>query len=513
MEEFDLDTPLIEFRDKFGRGSIYWTLRDASQGICIFGGIGSGKTSASGRAIALNYLAHQYGGIVLTVKPDEKDLWLDYCQLTGRLNDLIIIEPEGRYFFNFMDFISSNEGQGGVIITENLVQILKTVIQASEEKSGGRGDDAFWETAGDLLLFNVVDLLKLAYGKVSIQDMYDVVVTSPKPEDNLSGDNSELEKTAFMKAFKLARDKVNAQVANWKKGFTKEAFDLMIKNGTFEARLLEALPDARLLKYVDQFFVETYRELSERTRSIIQFSFSGFLFRLLREPVYSLFCKSKSTVTPLDCMDGKIVLINLPIKKYHKVGRDCQIMFKYIAQRAFEKRDIAQNDRPVFIWQDESANFIHAADVDTQTTARSSRILTVCLTQNLPNFYANMGGDRAKYRVSSFMGTLGTKVFHANADIETNRYASDLFGQMDMEETSSSTTLGSNFSSTEGTTKRLKQIVRPEGFVSLRCGGPENNFKAEAFVHLQGKRFACGLSFDLVNFSQLYSLNNKNETS
>jgi len=103
--------------------------------------------------------------------------------------------------------------------------------------------------------------------------------------------------------------------------------------------------------------------LSEKTRSIIEFSFSGFLFRLLKDPVYSLFCSKASTVVPEDCT-GKILLINLPVKLYHKVGRDIQVMFKYIWQRAMEKRDIAMNGRPVFLYADESQHFIHEYDAD-----------------------------------------------------------------------------------------------------------------------------------------------------
>src|ERR1700759_2635658 len=54
----DLDTPLLQLSavDTF-------TLRDACQGVHVFGGIGSGKTSGSGNALAAAYLRAGFCGV------------------------------------------------------------------------------------------------------------------------------------------------------------------------------------------------------------------------------------------------------------------------------------------------------------------------------------------------------------------------------------------------------------------------------------------------------------------
>ena len=70
---FNLDETLIQFSDDLGISN--WTIRDSVEGVQIFGGIGSGKTSGSGRMIALKYLKAGYGGLVLTVKEEEKSDW------------------------------------------------------------------------------------------------------------------------------------------------------------------------------------------------------------------------------------------------------------------------------------------------------------------------------------------------------------------------------------------------------------------------------------------------------
>lgn len=502
MKSFDLDQPIIELASQSERN--YWTLRHAVEGVQIFGGIGSGKTSGSGRMLALKYLKAGFGGLVLTVKPDEKQAWVDYCQQTGRSDDLVILEPGGKHNFNFLGYESA-QSAGGSALTENLVDVLKTVIRAGEEKDAGKSDDPFWETALDMLMFNVIDLCQLAYGKVSIKDLYNIAQTIPKDLDGLKADGQEGSKY-FHRAFESAKENVNAQVEEWFANLPLSEQQRLQDEFDLETELLEAVPNARLFKFIDQFFVENFISLSDKTRSIIDFTFSGFLFRLLREPVYSMFCRHEiSTFTPEDSLHGKIILVNLPVKIYHKVGRDCQILFKYIWQRSMEKRDVSHNSRPVFLWADEAQNFIHQKDADFQATARSSRVSTVYISQNLPNYLASMGGKSGEFKIKSFLGTLGTKIFHANADVETNRYASELIGDMFFEDQSESLTISKDFSQTRGKSLKLERAVRPEEFVSLKTGGKSNNYNVEGYMHRQGDVLSKGLNYAKMNFNQSYS--------
>lgn len=493
MNTFNLDLPLIQLSGKETYAQ-YWTVRNAVEGLQIFGGIGSGKTSGSGNIIACKYLDAGFGGLVLTVKPDEKDLWEGYCKRAGRSQDLIIVEPGRGNYFNFLEYESRDTH-----VTENLVQVLKTVIRASEEKSNGKTDDPFWESALDMLMFHVIDLCKLAYGRVSVEGMFNIVQSIPKSGETFT---DVPDKKGFYHAFVNAKSNVLTSVCEWDEKLSIDEKQNIIMQNSYDEAASSAVSDARLLTHLDQFFLETYMNLSEKTRSIIDFSFSGFLFRLLREPIYSLFCSNASTFTPEDCFIGKIILINLPVKVYHKVGRDIQILFKYIWQRAMEKRTIKPDSRPVFLWADEAQNFLHEYDPDYQATARSSRIATVYISQNLPNYYACMGGAKSEYKVKSFLGTLATKIFHANADVETNRYASELIGDVGYEETATSATASGQFSSSRTKSLKYDKAVRPEAFVKLKTGGPINNQIVEGYIHLQGNPLTSGLNYSKINFKQ-----------
>lgn len=493
---FNLDTTLITLSS--GEGNSSFTIRNAVEGVQIFGGIGSGKTSGSGRLIAIKYLDNKFGGLVLTAKPDERKLWEKYCKETGRTEDLIIVEPGGEHSFNFLNYESTVKVKGGSF-TENLVQVLKTVIRSSEEKSGGKSDDPFWESSLDMLIYNVIDLCLLAYGSVSIQQLYNIVLTSPKKE----GSKEEEPKIdSFTHAFESAQDKVNQQVDNYMASLNAEQKIKLNNKDLFERTILEAITDAALLKSIDWFFVEHYRNLAEKTRSIIEFSFSGFLFRLLKDPIYSLFCNPNSTFSPEQCFDGKIILLDLPVKTFHKVGRDAQVLFKYIWQRAMERRVVDDNSRPVFLFADEAQHFMHEYDAEYQATARGSRIATVYISQNIPNYHANMGGIKSEYRVKSFLGTLGTKIFHANADVDTNKYASELIGEAYFKDYQKSHTAAGDFSSSISQSFKLERIVRPEHFVGLKTGGPLNKHMVEAIMHRQGSAFQDGKNHRKITFTQ-----------
>lgn len=501
MNTFNLEEPITYFgKDK----NVPWTVRNSVEGVQIFGGIGSGKTSGSGRFFALKYLSKGYGGLVLTVKPDEKEEWVKYCKIANRENDLIIVEPNGKQYFNFLEYESSQAGDKNY--TDNILQVLKTVIRASEEKASGKGDDPFWENASDMLISNTIDLCMLAYGKVSVELLYSIarsVLKSAFLKENGEVDNEQDDVNAFDKAMVHAIEKVHEHIARWASTLTVEEQSKMTEDEQQEA-IRQNVPESRTFTAIKEFFFETYATLSEKTRSIVDFTFTGFLFRFLKEPVYSLFCNKSSTFTPEDCLNGKIIIINLPVKLYHKVGRDAQIMFKYIWQRAMEKRNTAINGRPVFLWADEAQNFIHEHDAEFQATARSSRIATVYLTQNMPNYFANMGGVKGEYKVKSFLGTLATKMFHANADIETNRYASDLIGEAYEEDISKSTNQNAgNISTSNTVSHKLVKIVRPERFQTLLTGGEKNDYKVTGIIQVQGMTLLYGFSYDQLSFNQL----------
>lgn len=50
-------------------------MRDATEGVQVFGGAGSGKTSCTGYTLGRAYLQAQVGGLILCAKPEERVMW------------------------------------------------------------------------------------------------------------------------------------------------------------------------------------------------------------------------------------------------------------------------------------------------------------------------------------------------------------------------------------------------------------------------------------------------------
>ena len=468
-----LDLPLIEW--PMGHP---FTVRDACEGVLIMGGLGSGKTSGSGALLAKKYLTCGFGGLVLTAKEDELELWKAYCKKHGRENDLIIVGHDTDQYFNFLDYESSRPDKG-TGITHNIADTLKTVIKAGANDSQ-ESDKAFWDASLQQLLVNAVDLCLLTQKKIRFEHIYKIIQSAPKNKNELSNEAWRRGSQCF-RLMEYAALKLNSIKKS------KESDEL-----------------ARRLHIIEDFFFGNWLYLSEKTRSIVEQMFFGFGDRFMRDPLYSLF-NTATTVTPEDTIKGKIIIVNLPYLIYENTGRDGQVLFKYVWQRAMQRRQIRNNSRPTFLWVDEAHYFIHDHDIDHQSTARSYRACTVYLTQNLPNFSLHAGGgDKGAYRFKALAGNLGTKFFHANSDVETNDYAADLIGKELKWVGSEGVSMGDSSSFSEGSSQNLLHTIEPSEFARQKTGGALNNYQIETVVHRQGIPFeSTGKNYALFTINQL----------
>ena len=265
-----LDRPLINW--PMGHP---FTVRNACEGVLIMGGLGSGKTSGSGALLAKKFLTNKFGGLVLTAKEDELDLWKGYCKKYGREDDLIIFGPDSGYYFNFLEY-ETNRSDKATGISHNIADTLKTVIKAGANE-GQESDKAFWDASLQQLLVNAVDLCLLTSKKIRFEYIYKIIQTAPKSKAEL-------------------RDE------NWRK--TSQCFRLMqhaAKALANESKSKENDELARRLHIIEDFFLGNWLYLSEKTRSIVEQMFFSFGDRFMRDPLYSLFnCLLYTSPSPRD---------------------------------------------------------------------------------------------------------------------------------------------------------------------------------------------------------------------
>ena len=456
-----------------------FTLSDCTQGVQIFGAIGSGKTSGSGRFLAESYLRAGFGGLVLTVKNDERELWAKYCQDCNR--DLMIFSPDNPWRFNFLDY-ELNRGGKGAGETENIVDLFLTVLELDPATRQGGGDN-FWQNTLKQLLRNAVDLVKISKGSLSLVDLYKVINSAPqKPSDTkvIKTEDGQEKNTDWME---------NSFCA-------KLLFEAWNKEDLTESQSLD-------LEIVSDYWMKEFPNLADKTRSIIVSSFTSLADMFLRGTLRELFC-TKTNIFPEFTHEGSLILIDLPVHEYGKIGQYAQAIFKFIWQKSTERREKTEDLRPVFLWADEAQFFINSHDVKFQTTARSSRACTVYLTQNLPN-YINSLGENLAY---SLLGNLQLKVFHQNSDPKTNEYASHVVGKIWQD--SISTNVNRQDLEREGragTGSSYSQIVEydllPVEFTKLKKGGYESNLLVEGIVYQGGRIWQANKkSFLKVSFSQ-----------
>lgn len=391
-----------------------WTLKDACAGTVILGATGSGKTSGSGRAMAHAMLRAGFGGLVLCAKPEERALWERYCAETGRMRSLIVFDGSGQRRFNFLEYEIARSSAHGALDVLNVVALFTRIAEAARREQPAKGDsNPFWTDSVKALLTYAIYALWSAHGQVTIADILKMAQTAPRSANQLNDlewlANSFCFRTVLQMEKKPAhalkpRDR-EATTEYWKTAFANE--------------------DAR-----------TTGNILATLRSMI----NPFLTGTMAE----LFC-TDTNIVPEMTHQGAILVMDLPALVWHEAGTLAQSIVKYLWQRAASARGADPEARPIFLWADECQHFVSDYDPLFQSTARSARACTVYLTQNLPGLYHHLKTDRPEHAVRALLGNFATKIFHANTDEDTNRWAAEMIGKEVL------LRRNFNFSHTEGT--------------------------------------------------------------
>jgi hypothetical protein len=452
----DMDMPLLYLSPQDP-----WRIRDSFEGTVVLGQTGSGKTSGSGAALARAFLSHGFGGVVLTAKPDERRLWEGYARDTGRSDSLIVIAPERRWRFNFLEYESRRPGRGGGL-TENLTRLFSEAMEVAERRSAERED--FWSRAARQLLHNAIDLLLLSGERVTLEGIYDVIISAPNEAE-------ELRSAEFQRSSRCMR---------------------CLNEGRRRGQPPVRQPDWNV---TSNFWENEFVRLSARTRSCVVAMVTSLVDPLLRGELHMLF-GTETNFVPEMIHEGAVVIVDLPVLEFGSVGQLCQVLFKFIFQRSTERRDVSRHGTPVFLWADEAQFFTTSHDAIFQSHARSARVATVYLSQSLPGFIAAIGGGgNASAFVHALLASLGTKIFHANACSQTNRFAAETIARQWQFRGSAGTSSsegeggGARTSRSFGSSEALDFQIEPYEFTQLRKGGPENGGLVEAIVFQGGRLF------------------------
>lgn len=390
------DAPLIQF-NRFGDGL---RVRDAYEGIQVMGGTGSGKSSGSGRTIAMAMLRAGWGGMVLCAKPGEAQAWIEYAHAAGREADLLVMRPGSGLTHNFIDYeVHRPDGHGRE--TFNLVALMEIVADATTQalvQAAGAEEGAFWIASRREMLTNAIEPLVAATGRFRLEELMRFITSAPTSLEDARSDS-----------------------------WAETSFCYAILAKSHESPIGPRLPMHAVRAAADYWF-STYAALDAKTRSNIVVTLTAAISPFLRGTLHDTFC-TDTTIIPELTHEGAILIVDYPIKTLGAAGVVAGQIMKYQWQKATERRAVEAYTRPTFLFADECQFFLSKYDAEFQSTARSSRAATVFLTQNLPTYYAQLPGRDPKSAAESLLGNFQTKIFHANTDAVTNQYASDLIGK------------------------------------------------------------------------------------
>ncbi len=250
------------------------------------------------------------------------------------------------------------------------------------------------------------------------------------------------------------------------------------------------------LSEVEHYFLRTWPQLAAKTRSIVETSLNAVLDVFAKGMLHRLFC-TETTITPDDIIEaGKIVIVNLPIKKYFGIGLVGQTIWKIGFQQRAEQR-MPDENRPCLLYVDEAQNFLSLRDALHCATARGSRVCNLWLTQNISNVLVSLGGgDVAKASADSLLGLCMTKCFMSNADPLTNEWAQNLIGRRKIRLRSTSIShdpspslfFGGQSQVSSSSSEAFEYIVPSHTFTQLQKAGPPN-MQAEAILFQGGRRW------------------------
>jgi hypothetical protein len=439
------------------------------EGILITGAAGSGKSSCSGRQLALGMLkaVPELGVLVLTAKAEETRNWIRYAKECGREDDLIVFNAESGHCFDPLYYEWTRPGRGAGDL-ESIIDLFSTLVSIGK-KEVGHGHDPFWERGNEQLMRNVIKLLDLAGERISIASIDRVIKSLPTRPDQ-------------------------HEEAAWQ----EESYCARLIN-SIRARQDTLTPEQWSdLDFATQFIFKKWPAFDERPRSSLEMTWSGMADKFLFNPLHRIFCSGKCTFTPEMAMNKhKIILCDFPLLEYgDETGTLVNVLLKLIFQRAWLRRNLEDSPNPQLLWQDEFQYFITRRDNFFQQTCRGSRVAVVLLTQNINNLSEALGEPQSGSKTKSFLGNLAIKIFHQQNDTETCQYAADQIGReyVYLENFSgggSTATNQAHFSS--GASRQLAHIVEPVVFTRLRKPDSLSPL-SEAIVYQSGRTFQASVT-------------------
>ncbi len=436
-------------------------------GIAVFGAVGSGKTSSCLYPFAEQILSYKalnkgerIGGLVLEVKGDFCRRVKEILERAGRGEDYIELSLDSEYRYNPL-----HNNLDAYALAFSIASLLNNLF--------GRGKEPFWQQAYTNLVKFIILLYKVAFGYVTLFDVYHCAISPPFLEQRIyEAEEIILGRHSVALTPKVYGDRTEDVVGlgfthdpkedRYLAPATPELRQTLRKRGIpYESRSLldpsQADPEKLdQLQAVKRWFDEDWRRIEPKLRTSIVEGISVFLSLFDDNPkVKKVFCPKPECYDPQKntgnqygkplpsfswlIEQGKICALSFPIGMNPGLAKALGVMMKLDFERAVLNRvpEIEAHPdrhfRQVLFLCDEYQHFATVGESDPTgdekffSLSRQPKCIPIVATQSISSLRSALPGESWRTLVQTFR----TKIFLSLSDDFSAKTASELCGRED----------------------------------------------------------------------------------
>jgi hypothetical protein len=420
--------------------------------------------------MALGLLNHpeQPSLMVCPAKVSDLEQWRRWHRLSGGTHRFVVFGPGEA--FNFLAYNLTAEG--GVEALLPMLENLADLLTRNKPQS----QDGYFRPQGVQQALQAIRAVHLATGTVSIQDVWQFLISAPATDEEL--DDGE-------------------------------------RYAVQTLRKLGEVPGGEADYCLDYWNVERIQlGKSEKTLASIHSVALQLVRPFLTGPVGQCMSGNLSTVTPETLEQPTVLFLNFPVLSGHESARLALATWVMSVNRYIQRR--GDGRAIVQISDEHPQTVIRGEDAKMAATGRSAKAGRILVAQNIPQYAAQLGGGQdGQQEALSLIACMATVVLHANPCKETNAHFSAVVGEEPVTVTGGGVDAGEGYDLVGdllGTWQprvninfhtQYRPAIPPQLFLQLKTGGKANAFTAEAIVLASNRQFRDGRSWCRVSIPQV----------
>lgn len=457
----DLDRHVLTFNPRSRCGL---SLRDVLAGVLVLGDTGSAKTTAVLYPLILALMALSSGLLITAAKPDDATKSIRLAKLANR-SDVTVFRLGDAGFNPLLHEQQTGSGFPGFI--ERLVDLSMSPLR---QQAIGGSSDPFWLSQSVNVCRSILTLLVHAGVDLSFRLVNEAIMSLPESQDD-ADDARWRARSPLIRAIQL---------------IASRSLPPMIERDVEQA--------ARHL-LVD------FPSMPANTRGSIQASATTAFGPLLTGEIgRTLNAEVNTWVPEIVSERNGITIMDCSVLAYGSAAAMVQRFAVDALQNVIKRRVVGPLTRPTFSIIDEYAILGDAEkDAKFMAVSRSQLAGTILAAQNIGGLHATSHAARDPRAAGEMIvATPAVKIFTASSCPHTMQHASRVFTQVEQVRASFGSSRdesggvapkqsGSRQNQNLNISRDFQDDVRAIDLLSLKRGGIENKFRAEALVGVSGR--------------------------